>query len=149
LLAPPRAAETHRLYRSRTDRAGNSRKRLRYHRRMRKLLLFVSIAAFAQGPRPPQGMQCPERTLVFFEIAANPSKSAEFRQEHFAYVLELLKSGKVISAGPMADGRSAAMLFATKDWAEAEEMIKKEPFNREGILKVTSHSVWTACEASR
>lgn len=49
----------------------------------------------------------------------------------------------------MADGRSAAMLFATKDWAEAAEMIKKEPFNREGILKVTSHSVWTACEASR
>jgi uncharacterized protein YciI len=94
-------------------------------------------------------MQCPQRTLVLFEFAANAAKSADFYQEHLAYVLDLLKSGKVISAGPMADGRSAAMLFATKDWAEAEQMIKKEPFNREGVLKVTSHSVWNACEASR
>ncbi|MGA1997245.1 MAG: YciI family protein [Bryobacteraceae bacterium] len=115
---------------------------------MRKLLLFVAIVAFAQGPWPPPGMRCPQRTLVFFEFA-NAAKSADFQSEHFAYVLGLLKSGKVISAGPMADGRSAAILFATKDWAEAEEMIKREPFNREGVLKVTSHGVWNACEASR
>lgn len=115
---------------------------------MRKLLLFVAIVAFAQGPWPPRGMQCPQRTLVLFEFA-NTAKSADFSQEHFAYMLELMKSGKVISAGPMADGKSAAILFAAKDWAEVEEMIKKEPFNREGVLKVTNHSVWTACEASR
>ena len=116
---------------------------------MRKLLLFVAVAALAQESWPPSGMKCPERTLVLFEFAANAARAADFQKEHFAYVLELLKSGKVISAGPMADGRSAAMLFATKDWAEAEEMIKREPFNREGVLKVTSHGVWNACEASR
>jgi hypothetical protein len=32
---------------------------------------------------------------------------------------------------------------------EAEEMLKKEPFHREGVLKVMSHSVWNACEASQ
>ncbi|MGA2113326.1 MAG: YciI family protein [Bryobacteraceae bacterium] len=116
---------------------------------MRKLLLFAALVAFAQEPWPPPGMRCPQRTLVFFEFAASAAKSADFQKEHFAYVLELLKSGKVISAGPMSDGRSAAMLFATKDWDEAEALIRKEPFNREGVLKVTSHSVWTACEASR
>ena len=124
-------------------------KRLRYYRNMRKLLLFVAIVAFAQAPWPPRGMQCPQRTLVLFEFTANAPKSADFSQEHFAYMLELMKPGKVISAGPMADGKSAAILFASKDWAEVEEMIKKEPFNREGVLKVTSHSVWNACEASR
>jgi uncharacterized protein YciI len=131
------------------NRAGDFQKGLRYHRSMRKLLLFVGIVAFAQGPWPPPGMQCPQRTLVLFEFGANAARSADFQSEHFAYVLGLLKSGKVISAGPMADGRSAAILFATKDWAEAEALIKREPFNREGVLKVTSHSVWNACEASR
>jgi uncharacterized protein YciI len=116
---------------------------------MRKLLLFAAIVAFAQEPSVPPGMRCPQRTLVFFEFAANAAKSADFQKEHLAYVLELLKSGKAIAAGPLSDGRSAAILFATKDWDEAEALIEKEPFNREGVFKVASHSVWTACEASR
>jgi uncharacterized protein YciI len=116
---------------------------------MCKLLLFVALVAFAQEVSAPPGMRCPQRTLVFFEFAANAAKSADFQKEHLAYVLELLKSGEVISAGPLSDGRSAAILFATKHWDEAEALIEKEPFNREGVLKVASHSVWTACEAAR
>jgi hypothetical protein len=63
-------------------------------------------------------------------------------------MLRLMKSGKVISAGPMTDQHTAAVLFATKDWAEVEELLKKEPFHREHVLKLTSHSVWNACEAA-
>jgi len=78
----------------------------------------------------------PQRTLVFFEFAANAAKSADFQKEHLAYVLELLKSGKAIAAGPLSDGRSAAILFATKDWDEAEALIEKEPFNARVFSKL-------------
>ncbi len=116
---------------------------------MRTFLILVAMGAFAQGQWPPAGMRCPQRTLVLSEFAENAANSARFVQEHFDYMRGLMKSGKVISAGPMADSHTAAILFATKDWTEAEEMLKKEPFHREHVLKVTSHSVWTACEAAK
>jgi len=78
----------------------------------------------------------------------NAANQAKFAQEHLSYMLGLMKSGKIISAGPMSDNHTAAILFATKDWAEAEEMLKNEPFHREHVLKVTSHSIWNACEAA-
>ena len=116
---------------------------------MRTVLILVGLAAFAQGQWPPAGMQCPQRTLVLSELGENAAKSSQFQAEHFDYMRQLMKSGKVITAGPMADNRTAAMVFETKDWAEVEGILKKEPFHREGVLKVVKHMVWTACEAAR
>lgn len=59
-----------------------------------------------------------------------------------------MKSGKVITAGPMTDNHTAAIVFATKDWAEAKDLLNKEPFHREGVLKVVKHMVWNACEVA-
>lgn len=115
---------------------------------MRRILILVSMVAFAQGPRPPAGMRCPQRTLVLSEFGEHAANSAQFYEEHLNYMRALMKSGKVIFAGPMTDNHSAAILFATKDWTEAEEMLKKEPFHREGVLRIKSHSVWNACEAA-
>jgi uncharacterized protein YciI len=116
-----------------------------------RALLFVVVGtvAFAQGRWPPAGMRCPQRVLVLSEFGENASNSGRFAAEHFDYMRGLMKSGKVISAGPMTDSHTAAILFAMKDWVEAEEMLKKEPFHREGVLKVMSHSVWNACEAAQ
>jgi hypothetical protein len=41
------------------------------------------------------------------------------------------------------------LLFGTKDWAEVEALMKNEPFTREGVMKVVSHTVWNACEAAK
>ncbi len=59
---------------------------------------------------------------------------------------ELMKSGKVIAAGPVTDNRTSVIVLATKDWAEAEEILRKEPFHREGVLRMVKHIVWNACE---
>ena len=79
---------------------------------------------------------------------ANASKINDFYDEHLAYIVPLMKSGKVLSAGPTDDGRGV-IVFATKDWSEAEAIMKKEPFTREGIMKIASHTVWHACEAAK
>jgi uncharacterized protein YciI len=116
---------------------------------MRKLLFLVAAVALAQRPWPPPGMRCPERTLVITDLVqANASKINEFYDEHIAFLVPLLKSGKIISAGPTDDGRGV-LLFGTKDWTEVEAILKKEPFTREGVMKIVSHSVWKACEAAK
>jgi uncharacterized protein len=116
---------------------------------MRKLLFLVAAVALAQGPWPPPGMRCPERTLVITELQkANAEKLGQFYAEHLAFLTPLLKSGKIVTAGPTADGRGI-LIFATKDWPEIEALMKKEPFTREGVMKTVSHTVWTACETEK
>ena len=115
---------------------------------MRKLIFLVAAVALAQRPWPPPGMKCPERTVAILKIdPANAAKINQFYDEHLAYILPLMKSGKVISAGPSDDG-GGVIIFGTTDWAEAESIMKKGPFTREGIMKIASHTVWRACEAA-
>jgi len=116
---------------------------------MRKLLLLTTSLLLAQTGWPPAGMRCPERTLVLFESGPNWDKARQFSAGHLAYVLQQMKSGKVLSAGPMEGAQRAAMLFASKDWSEVEAILKDEPFTREGVLQMTEHVVWNACEAEK
>jgi uncharacterized protein YciI len=116
---------------------------------MRKLLFLAAAVALAQRPWPPPGMQCPERTLVITEVQlSNEDKINKLYGEHLAYIVPLLKAGKVISAGPTADGRGV-LVFATKEWSEVETIMNNEPFMREGLMKIASHTVWNACEAAK
>lgn len=117
---------------------------------MRKLfLLLVPVVALAQSPPPAEGLRCPERTLVLFDFQKeNAVKAKQVHDEHFAYMVSLMKAGKVLYAGPTVDDRGV-IIFAMTDWAEVEAIIKKEPFTREGVMKMTSHTVWTACEAEK
>jgi len=116
---------------------------------MRKLLFLVAAVALAQRPWPPPGLQCPERTMLLTELdQANAAKMNTVYDEHLAFLLPLLKSGKIISAGPTDDGRGVLVL-GTKDWAEVDAIMKKEPFTREGVMKIVSHTVWNACEAAK
>jgi uncharacterized protein len=113
------------------------------------LFLLFAVVALAQRPWPPPGMRCPERTLVLFEVVpANASKAGQFYNEHIAWLTAQMKAGKVVTGGPTADGRGV-MVFAGKDWAEVEAALKNEPFGREGINKISSHTVWTACELEK
>jgi len=116
---------------------------------MRKLVFLMAAVALAQRPWPPPGMQCPERMLVITEMQqANAGKLNDFYDEHIAYIVSLIKAGKVLSAGPTTDGRGV-IVFATKDWSEAEAIMVKEPLTREGVMKIASHTVWNACEAAK
>ena len=115
---------------------------------MSKLIFLVAAVALAQRAWPPPGMKCPQRTVAILKFdPANSAKVNQFYDEHVAYLLPFMKSGKVISAGPSDDG-GGLIVFGTTDWAEAETIMKKEPFTREGIMKIASHTVWRACEAA-
>jgi uncharacterized protein YciI len=117
---------------------------------MRIFPFLIAGLLLAQPPWPPPGMQCPQRTLVLFERGPNWEKAAQVAPQHLAYILRQMKSGKVLSGGPMeGDQPAAAMLFAAGDWGQVEAILKDEPFTHEGVLKVASHNVWNACEAAK
>jgi uncharacterized protein YciI len=118
----------------------------RYDYEMRAITILFCVAALAPGQSSPPGMRCPQRTLILSESGENAPNIARFQAEHFAYMRELMKSGKVITAGPTTDNHTAVIVLATKEWAEAENILKKEPFHREGVLKMVKHMVWNACE---
>jgi uncharacterized protein YciI len=113
------------------------------------LLLLTAAAALAQRPWPPPGMTCPERTLVIYDLVQDKMPLIEkFYDEHLANLNKLMKEGKIVSSGPTDDGRGI-LIFAGTNWPEIEALLKKEPFTREGILKMTSHTVWRACEPAK
>lgn len=116
---------------------------------MRMLPFLIGGLLFALQ-WPPPGMQCPRRTLVLFERGPNWEKASQVGPQHLAYILQQMKSGKIISGGPMEGGQpAAAMLFAAGDWSQVEAILNDEPFTHEGVLKIASHNVWNACEAAR
>jgi uncharacterized protein YciI len=114
------------------------------------LLLLIGGLLFAQQNWPPPGMQCPQRTLVVFERGPNWEKAGQVAPQHLAYMLRQMKSGKVLSSGPMEGAQpSAAMVLASSDWSQAQAILNDEPFTHSGVLKIASHNVWNACEAAR
>ena len=120
---------------------------------MRMLLFLIGGLLLAQQQWPPPGMQCPQRTLVLFQRGPNWEKLPMLRdvaQKHLAYILQQMKSGKILSGGPMEGVQpAAAMLFAAGDWSQVEAILNDEPYTHEGVLKIASHDVWNACEAAK
>jgi uncharacterized protein YciI len=117
---------------------------------MRMFLFLIGGLLFAQHQWPPPGMQCPQRTLVLFERGPNWEKAPKIAQKHVAYILQQMKSGNILSSGPLKGAQpAAAMLLAAGDWSQVEAILNSEPYTHEGVLKIASHDVWNACEAAK
>ena len=115
---------------------------------MRKLLFLTGGLLLAQVQWPPPGMRCPQRTLVIFERGPNWEKAHDVFPQHISYILQQMKSGKILSSGPMEGNQTAVAVFSVAGWEEVEGILKDEPFTREGVLKIARHDVWNACEAA-
>lgn len=115
---------------------------------MRKIAFIVATVALAQRPWPPPGLRCPERTLALYHVEpAHAVKMSNLFDEHTAYLIEHMKAGRIVAAGKTDTGGAA--IFASKDWLEVEGIIEKDPYIRDGVATVASHTVWNACEAEK
>ena len=130
---------------------------------MRRMVLIVAnlaLAALAQQKerRPPPGLRCPQRTLVLFNVDWNAFKPDMFN-EHKAYLLTQMKAGKIVSAGALDVAltppsskkvpNGAAVIYTSTNWLEVEEVIKQDPYYRNGVASIASHNVWAACEPEK
>ena len=112
------------------------------------LVLFVAVALAQRSWPTPPGMRCPDRTLVLYEIqAANAGKMNGLFNEHLAYSLKHLRARDIVNLGISDTG--AAAVFASTNWSEVDAIINQDPYIREGVAVVASHTVWHACEAEK
>jgi uncharacterized protein YciI len=58
-----------------------------------------------------------------------------------------MRANKVIAAGPFEGNDGGAIIFASSDWNEVQNLLKDEPFTAAGVLKISDHKLWTACQA--
>ena len=115
---------------------------------MRIFCFFFAGLLFAQQPPAPQGMDCHNRTLVLFVPGPNRDKEKDLIAAHLNYMGQQMKAGKNIVAGPFESGEGAAVVFASDKWEEVETILRDDPLTREGVIKVSGHNVWTACQAT-
>ena len=61
-------------------------------------------------------------------------KIQNVRPSHRAYLTDLLANEKLVAAGPFLDNYGALIIYEAPDLTGAEELIKNDPFHREGIF---------------
>lgn len=92
-------------------------------------------------------MQCQQRTLVLFSPGPNIAKQKELSTAHFAYMSREMRENKIIAAGPFTTNDGAAIVFASSDWKEVQDLLKDEPYTSGGVIQVSDHKTWIACQA--
>lgn len=69
----------------------------------------------------------------------NDPKLHEIRPVHREYLGELLEKGKLAVSGPFTEGGGALIVYEADSQAEAETLIKADPFHTQGVF--TSYTI--------
>jgi len=116
------------------------------------MLLIASVNAVAVG----QGQQqaTPESKLIQFHMAllkrgpkwpGDPAPTPPVMQEHVAYALSLLESGKAVIAGPIASDPDlvGVYIFRAKSAEEANSWVMADPAVSSGLFVPEMHPWWS------
>jgi uncharacterized protein YciI len=74
---------------------------------------------------------------------ADQERRAAARSDHLAYMQRLHEEGKVLKAGPVGDGSGAVVLFSVTDQAEAEALVRDDPYTAAGVSADVRLRPWT------
>ena len=77
-----------------------------------------------------------------FRYHADASLADTHRPAHRVYLTQLLDSGKLVSAGPFTDGSGALIVYQAEGFAEAEEIIRADPFHSSGVFQSWTLHPW-------
>lgn len=64
------------------------------------------------------------------------------RPDHRAYLAELKAEGKLVNAGPMADGTEAILIYNVADKAELDEILANDPYPAD-VYELAMAKEWT------
>ncbi len=71
---------------------------------------------------------------AIIEYLPDPAKVQAVRPEHRQYLQGLRQKGQLAIAGPFTDGSGGLLIYETASTEEAEQLLRKDPFFREGIF---------------
>jgi uncharacterized protein YciI len=71
------------------------------------------------------------------------------RPAHRQYLRQLRESGRLAATGPFTDGSGALIIYEAADAAEAEQLLKADPFSAAGIFVSYVLRPWNPVIANR
>jgi len=85
---------------------------------------------------------------AFVEYANEPERIAQFRPTHRAYLQDLLQQGRLVIAGPFADGSGALFVYEVANESEASKLVANDPFAKASLFKGIVMKPWKLVFAS-
>ncbi len=70
------------------------------------------------------------------------SKVAAIRPTHREYIARLFEGGKILAAGPFADGTGGLFIYEASDEAEAKKLAGEDPYASTGALASATLELW-------
>jgi uncharacterized protein YciI len=71
---------------------------------------------------------------AIIEYAQDKAKIAEVRPVHRQYLAALKEKGQLAASGPFTDDSGALIVYEAATAAEAEQLLRADPFNQNGIF---------------
>jgi uncharacterized protein YciI len=73
----------------------------------------------------------------------DPAAVSAIRPSHREYIARLSDEGKIVAAGPLADGTGGLFIYSAKDEEEARTLAKQDPYSTMGALASSTLICWT------
>jgi len=78
------------------------------------------------------------------EYSQDKAKIAEHRPAHRQYLTSLKDKGQLAASGPFTDDWGALIIYEAPTMAEAEAILKADPFSKNGIFIQYTMRPWNA-----
>jgi len=79
---------------------------------------------------------------AFVEYANEPERLAQLRPAHRAYLQDLLQQGRLVVAGPFADGSGALFVYEAANESEASKLADNDPFAKASLFRGVVMKPW-------
>lgn len=85
---------------------------------------------------------------AFVEYVNEPERLAQLRPAHRAYLQDLLRQGRLVVAGPFADGSGALFIYEVANESEASKLAANDPFAKASLFREIVMKPWKLVFAS-
>jgi uncharacterized protein len=86
---------------------------------------------------------------AIIEYIQDAEKIQSFRPVHRQYLAQLKENGQLAASGPFTDGPGALIIYEAATREEAEQILKGDPFSKNGIFVSYVLRPWNAVIANR
>jgi uncharacterized protein YciI len=89
------------------------------------------------------------KVAAIIEYAQDHEKIQQIRPMHRQYLKSLLEAGKLAVSGPFTDDSGALIVYEAATKEEAEQLLREDPFCKNGIFVRWQFRPWNPVMANR
>lgn len=86
---------------------------------------------------------------AIIEYTSDRDRIAAVRPIHRQYLAQLKDQGKLVASGPFTDDSGALIIHEASDRQEVEQLLRQDPFCRQGVFRSWQLRPWNPVLANR